>query len=58
VLDRLADTLGVQNQNNRTGDQDKRLQLFHIESGTLLEMDKKFGDVVKTGDTIVIARGW
>jgi len=50
--------LGVQNQNNRTGDQEKRLQLFHIESGTLLEMDKKFGDLVKTGDTIVIARGW
>lgn len=58
VLDRLADTLGVQNQNNRTSDQDKRLQLFHIESGTLLEMDKKFGQVVKNGDTVVIARGW
>jgi AN1-type zinc finger protein 1 len=58
VLDRLADTLGVQNQNNRTSDQEKRLQLFHIESGTLLEMDKKFGQVVKNGDTIVIARGW
>ena len=58
VLDRLADILGVQNQNNRTGDQEKRLQLFHIESGTLLEMDKKFGDLVKNGDTVVIARGW
>jgi len=58
VLDRLADTLGVSNQNNRTGEQDKRLQLFHIESGTLLEMDRKFGEFVKTGDTVVLARGW
>jgi len=58
VLDRLADTLGVKNENNRTGDQDRRLQLFHIESGTLLDMNKKFGEVVKNGDTVVIARGW
>jgi len=58
VLDRLAEALGVQNQNNRTVDTEKRLQLFHIESGTLLEMDKKFGQVVKNGDTVVIARGW
>jgi hypothetical protein len=58
VLDRLADTLGVSNQNNRTGEQDKRLQLFHIESGTLLKMDRKFGEFVKTGDTVVLARGW
>jgi hypothetical protein len=57
-LDRLADTLGVQNQNNRSEDKEKRLQLFHIESGTLLEMDRKFGELVKNGDTIVIARGW
>jgi len=57
-LDKLADILGVQNQNNRTGDKHKRLQLFHIESGTLLEMDRKFGELVKNGDTIVIARGW
>ena len=58
VLDRLAATLGVKNENNRTGDQDRRLQLFHIESGTLLDMNKKFGEVVKNGDTVVIARGW
>ena len=58
VLDRLAETLGVQNRNNSTGDKEKRLQLFHIESGTLLEMERKFGEVVKNGDTIVIARGW
>jgi hypothetical protein len=57
-LDRLADILGVPNENNRTTDQDRRLQLFHIESGTLLEMNKKFGELVKNGDTIVIARGW
>jgi AN1-type zinc finger protein 1 len=58
VLDKLAETLGVPNQNNRTGDQEKRLQLFHIESGTLLEMNRKFGELVKNGDTIVLARGW
>ena len=58
VLDRLADTLGVKNENNRTGDKDKKLQLFHIESGTLLEMNEKFGKLVKNGDTVVIARGW
>jgi AN1-type zinc finger protein 1 len=58
VLDRLADALSVANLNNRSEDKDKRLQLFHIESGTLLEMDKKFGEVVKTGDTVVLARGW
>src|SRR5436190_5273634 len=58
VLDRLADTLGVTNQNNRSDDKEKRLQLFHIESGTLLEMDRKFGELVKNGDTVVIARGW
>jgi hypothetical protein len=54
----LAEVLGVPNQNNRTVDQEKRLQLFHFESGTLLEMEKKFGELVKTGDTIVLARGW
>jgi AN1-type zinc finger protein 1 len=58
VLDRLADTLGVHNQNNRSEDKEKRLQLFHIESGTLLEMDRKFGELVKNGDTVVLARGW
>jgi hypothetical protein len=58
VLDRLADTLGVKNQNNQTLDKDKKLQLFHIESGTLLEMDRKFGELVKNGDTVVLARGW
>jgi hypothetical protein len=58
VLDKLAETLGVQNKNNSTGDKEKRLQLFHIESGTLLEMDRKFGELVKNGDTVVIARGW
>jgi AN1-type zinc finger protein 1 len=58
ILDRLADTLGVANLNNRSEDKEKRLQLFHIESGTLLEMDRKFGEVVKNGDTVVLARGW
>jgi AN1-type zinc finger protein 1 len=58
VLDRLADTLGVRNENNRTMETEKRLQLFHVESGTLLEMGEKFGRVVRNGDTIVIARGW
>ena len=58
VLDRLADALGVANVNNRSEDKEKRLQLFHIESGTLLEMDRKFGELVKNGDTVVLARGW
>jgi len=58
VLDRLADALGVANVNNRSEDKEKRLQLFHIESGTLLEVDRKFGELVKNGDTVVLARGW
>ncbi|RDW67147.1 AN1-type zinc finger protein [Aspergillus mulundensis] len=57
VLDDAAKRLGVENNNNRVGEE-ARLRIFHVESGDFLEFSESLGGgKVKTGDTIVMLRG-
>ncbi|KAL4993480.1 hypothetical protein BDV10DRAFT_179052 [Aspergillus recurvatus] len=57
ILDDAAKRLGVENLNNRVGEE-ARLRIFHVESGEFLEFSGSFGGgKVKTGDTIVMLRG-
>ncbi|KAF4553089.1 CDC48-associated ubiquitin-like/zinc finger protein-like protein [Elsinoe fawcettii] len=57
VLDLAAKSLQVQNENNRGGGEERKLRVFHIEGGRLLEFSEKLGAVVQTGNTIVLLRG-
>jgi len=57
VLDAAAKALQVQNVNNRVPGEEERLRVFHVEAGRLLEFAEKVGDVLVTGNTIVILRG-
>ncbi|KAL4965342.1 AN1-type zinc finger protein [Aspergillus stella-maris] len=57
VLDDAAKRLGVENMNNRAGEE-ARLRVFHVESGEFLEFsDAVGGGKIKTGDTVVLLRG-
>lgn len=57
VLDDAAKRLGVENVNNRAGEE-ARLRLFHVDSGEFLEFSDALGaGKVKSGDTIVLLRG-
>jgi hypothetical protein len=57
ILDDAARRLGVENLNNRVGEE-ARLRIFHVESGDFLEFSEALGGgKVKTGDTIVMLRG-
>lgn len=58
ILDDAARRLQVQNVNNRVGGEEKKLRVFHIESGKLLEFSEKIGSgKVTQGDTLVLLRG-
>lgn len=57
VLDDVAKKLGVENLNNRADGEDKKLRVFHVESGNFLEFSDSIGEKVKQGDTIVLLRG-
>jgi AN1-type zinc finger protein 1 len=57
VLDAAAKSLQVENVNNRANDEALKLRVFHVEAGRLLEFSEKLGDVVHTGNTIVLLRG-
>ena len=57
VLDAAAKALQVQNVNNRVPGEEERLRIFHVEAGRLLEFSEKVGDVLATGNTIVLLRG-
>lgn len=56
VLDDAAKRLGVENLNNRVGEE-ARLRVFHVESGEFLEFSDAIGTKVKTADTVVLLRG-
>ncbi|KAL4932307.1 AN1-type zinc finger protein [Aspergillus undulatus] len=57
VLDDAAKRLGVENVNNRAGEE-ARLRVFHVESGEFLEFSDAVGDgKMKNGDTVVLLRG-
>jgi len=57
VLDAAAKALQVENVNNRVSGEAERLRVFHVEQGRLLEFNEKVGDVLNTGNTIVLLRG-
>ena len=57
MLDVAAKGLQVQNVNNRGGGEEEKLRVFHVEGGRLLEFGEKVGDVVASGNTIVLLRG-
>ncbi|WPG98986.1 Hypothetical protein R9X50_00178800 [Acrodontium crateriforme] len=57
VLDIAAKGLQVSNINNRSGNEEDKLRVFHIEGGRLLEFNEKLGATVQTGNTIVLLRG-
>jgi len=57
VLDAAAKALQVQNVNNRVPGEEEKLRVFHVEAGRLLEFSEKVGDVLQTGNTIVLLRG-
>lgn len=57
VLDAAAKALQVENVNNRVSGEDQRLRVFHVEQGRVLEFGEKVGDVLVTGNTIVLLRG-
>ncbi|KAI9893234.1 MAG: hypothetical protein M1814_000361 [Vezdaea aestivalis] len=57
VLDAAAKSLQVQNVNNRGGGEDKKLRVFHIEGGRLLEFSEKLGQAVASGNRIILLRG-
>lgn len=58
VLDDVAKKLRVENLNNRTGGEEAKLRIFHVESGDFLEFADTIGaGKLKQGDTIVLLRG-
>ncbi|KAF2223732.1 hypothetical protein BDZ85DRAFT_262092 [Elsinoe ampelina] len=57
VLDLAAKSLQVQNENNRGAGEERKLRIFHVEGGRLLEFSEKLGVAVQTGNTIVLLRG-
>lgn len=57
VLDLAAKSLQVQNENNRGGGEEKKLRVFHVEGGRMLEFSEKLGASVQSGNTIVLLQG-
>lgn len=57
VLDLAAKSLQVQNVNNRSESEEDKLRVFHVEGGRLLEFGEKLGQIMQTGNTIVLLRG-
>lgn len=58
VLDDAARRLRVENLNNRSGGEEARLRIYHLDSGDFLEFsDSIGGGKIKSGDTLVLLRG-
>jgi hypothetical protein len=60
VLDAAAQTLAVNNVNNRVDSEESKLRVFWVEGGRLLAFNEKLGPSgakVKSGDTLVLLRG-
>ncbi|KAI5837995.1 hypothetical protein DFP73DRAFT_575749 [Morchella snyderi] len=57
VLDKAAQGLQVANVNNRDEGEEKKLRVFHVEGGRMLEFGEKLGDAVVSGNTLVLLRG-
>ncbi|KAI5776385.1 hypothetical protein EDC01DRAFT_483385 [Geopyxis carbonaria] len=57
VLDVAARGLQVQNVNSQADSEEKRLRIFHVEGGRVLNFGEKIGDCTVNGNTIVMLRG-
>ncbi|KAF3157781.1 hypothetical protein TWF751_002183 [Orbilia oligospora] len=57
VMDITAKNLQIPNLNNQSADDEKKLRVFHVESGRLLSFGEKIGDACGDGNTIVLLRG-
>ncbi|QIX01324.1 hypothetical protein AMS68_006841 [Peltaster fructicola] len=57
MLDLAATSLQVSNVNNRSGSEEDKLRVFHVEGGRLLDFNEKLGAVLQTGNTLVLLRG-
>ncbi|KAK4144538.1 uncharacterized protein C8A04DRAFT_11451 [Dichotomopilus funicola] len=57
MLDTAARSLQVQNINNQSNSEEDRLRVFHVEGGRLLEFGEKLGQVLQSGNTVVLLRG-
>lgn len=57
VLDMAAKSLQLENLNNRSGAEEDKLRMFHVEGGRLLDFSEKLGTAAQTGNTIVLLRG-
>ncbi|KAF3938964.1 hypothetical protein ABW19_dt0202756 [Dactylella cylindrospora] len=57
VMDITAKNLQIPNVNNQSADDEKKLRVFHVESGRLLSFGEKIGEACVDGNTIVLLRG-
>lgn len=57
LLDDSAQSLQVQNINNKSTFERDKLRVFHVEGGRLLEFGEKVGTVLQSGNTVVLLRG-
>lgn len=57
LLDAAAKSLQVQNVNNQSADERDKLRVFHVEGGRVLEYNEKVGQVLVSGNTVVLLRG-
>ncbi|KAF3922922.1 hypothetical protein ABW20_dc0100884 [Dactylellina cionopaga] len=57
VMDITAKHLQIPNLNNQSADDEKKLRVFHVESGRLLSFGEKIGEACVDGNTIVLLRG-
>lgn len=56
VLDAAAQSLQVENINNRSDKEEDKLRVFHVEGGRVLEYNEKVGAALVSGNTIVLLR--
>lgn len=57
VLDAAAKSLQVTNVNNQVDSDEKKLRIFHVEGGRVLEFNEMIGDIAVDGNTLVLMRG-
>ncbi|KAL2121260.1 hypothetical protein VTJ04DRAFT_5287 [Mycothermus thermophilus] len=57
LLDAAAKSLQIPNLNNQSDAEQDRLRVFHVEGGRLLEFNETVGDVLQSGNTVVLLRG-
>lgn len=57
ILDLVASKLNVENLNNSAQGNEKKLHVYHVESGEVLEFGEQVGQRMLSGNSIVLVRG-